>query len=61
MVVTPLNDAHSSSAGIAAVSFLVKTVIKILLKKPKRGRFHTDNAAVLYFNAHILVSSMRSD
>jgi hypothetical protein len=33
MFVTPLNDAHSSMAGIAVASFWVKTVIKTPLIK----------------------------
>ncbi|SAL94286.1 conserved hypothetical protein [Klebsiella pneumoniae] len=57
IVVTPVNEAQSSMAGIAAVSFLVKTVIKIPLNKRDQCKSPVDNAALLYCRALSVASS----
>ncbi|HDE2091507.1 hypothetical protein [Klebsiella pneumoniae] len=44
-------------AGIAAVSFLVKTVIKIPLNKGDQCKSPVDNAALLYCRALSVASS----
>ncbi len=48
-------------AGIAAVSFLVKTVIKIPLNKRDQCKSPVDNAALLYCRALSVASSNGSD
>lgn len=48
-------------AGIAAVSFLVKTVIKIPLNKRDQCKSSVDNAAVLCCRALSVASSNGSD